>query len=67
MKVDVNPGPAFGRSQLLFETDSVVYDVARDGRFLLIQRKPQAEPPRNEITVVLNWFEELRRKAPLPE
>jgi hypothetical protein len=67
MKVEVGAGPTFSRPQQLFETDAAAYDVAPDGRFLMILRKPQSEQPRNEITVVLNWFEELRRKAPLPE
>jgi hypothetical protein len=39
------------------------YDVSRDGeRFLMI--KPTAGQPRPRITVVLNWFDELRAKVP---
>ena len=41
------------------------YHVAPDGRFLM-QRRPRAtdggEAP--QITVVLNWFEELRERVP---
>ena len=39
------------------------YDVSRDGeRFLMLKRPPALTRPR--INVVLNWFEELRAKAP---
>ncbi|MFH1881971.1 MAG: hypothetical protein ABIL62_04590, partial [Planctomycetota bacterium] len=38
------------------------YDVAPDGRFLIIQ-EPQ-EPTPLGINVVLNWFEELKRLVP---
>lgn len=39
------------------------YDVSRDGeRFLMLKRPPERTRPR--INVVLNWFEELRAKAP---
>ena len=38
------------------------YDVAPDGRFLMIQ-EPQ-EPTPLGINVVLNWFEELKRLVP---
>jgi Tol biopolymer transport system component len=41
------------------------YDVARDGRFLMI-RDPEG-PPLQRINVVLNWFEELKRLVPSPE
>ena len=40
------------------------YDVSRDGeRFLMTMLPPVQRRPR--ITVVLNWFEELRAKVPL--
>jgi Tol biopolymer transport system component len=41
------------------------YDVAPDGRFLIIQ-EPQESTPLG-INVVLNWFEELKRLVPSPE
>ena len=48
--------PATGRAN---------YDVAADGRFLAVVA---AQPPRpaNEITMVLNWFEELKGRVPVP-
>ncbi len=38
------------------------YDVAPDGRFLMIQESQASTPPA--IHVVLNWFEELKRLVP---
>ena len=38
------------------------YDVARDGRFLLM--KSILPPPPNEVAVWINWFDELRRLVP---
>jgi hypothetical protein len=39
------------------------YDVAPDGRFLMIQESEESTPPC--IHVVLNWFEELKRLVPV--
>ncbi len=36
------------------------YDLAADGRFIMV-RTPDESLPR-QITVVLNWFEELQEK-----
>ena len=54
-------------SEVLFEGRYLTgwdrnYDVAPDGRFLMI-REPQ-EPTPLGIKVVLNWFEELKRRVP---
>jgi len=38
------------------------YDVAADGRFLMVQPL-HPDPPTDQIHVVLNWFEELTRTA----
>ena len=56
--------------RLLFERSGYVpglqamaqYDVARDGRFLMIQGVA-ARPPA-QLNVVLNWHEELKRLVP---
>ena len=42
------------------------YDVASDGeRFVVIKRPDEeAQPERSQIMFVLNWFEELKAKAP---
>ena len=74
MVVDVTTQPTFtaGTPKVLFEgqyVDSVVvanteYDVAPDGqRFLMIQ-PIEREGGLSQIQVVLNWFEELKRRVP---
>jgi hypothetical protein len=53
---------------VLFEGDYVIgelgldYDIARDGRFLMI--KPSPDELRPGFQVVLNWADELARRAP---
>ncbi len=41
------------------------YDVASDGRFLMLQSE-SGEPRRDRINIVLNWFEELKERVPVP-
>ena len=44
------------------------YDVMPDGRFVILQPAPQAatESRRTqEVHVVLNWVEELKRRLPM--
>jgi serine/threonine-protein kinase len=72
MAVDVATQPAFSAStpRLLFEGDYLVdlgnvpgYDVSLDGqRFLMAI--PTAPASDTQIHVVLNWFEELKRRVP---
>jgi len=58
-----------GTPRVLFEgkyqvsdTGSGGYDVARDGRFLMVE--PTSAPrPATQITVVLNWFDEVRSRT----
>ena len=38
------------------------YDIAPDGRFLVIQ--PHADSVPNRLNIILNWFEELKRLVP---
>ena len=40
------------------------YDVAPDGRFLMVRREEGAGDSEQEINVVLNWFEELKARVP---
>jgi hypothetical protein len=69
MALEIATAPTFkaGAPRLLFEGRFVfspngvaAYDVAADGRFLMVQPL-HPDPPTNQIQVVLNWFEELRR------
>jgi serine/threonine protein kinase/Tol biopolymer transport system component len=71
MAVDVQTSPTFhgDRPKMLFETtNSGGFDVSPDGRRFLMVKPPAAQPAQQpEMHVVLNWFEELRRRAPLPK
>jgi len=55
-KYFVDAGPAPGRP----------YDVAADGRFIMIKDNPpnSAQRPGPSLVVVQNWIEELKRLAP---
>ena len=43
---------------------SASYDIASDGRFLMIAPQPNAGDNGSSIVVVQNWFEELKRLVP---
>ena len=73
--VAVQSGTTFvaGRPQVLFETSMLTqsggnrpYDIRPDGRFVIIH-SGQAEAAvgtASDMTVVLKWFEELKRLVP---
>jgi serine/threonine-protein kinase len=73
MVVEVTTQPAFfaGKPRVLFEGAYLPsprtvpnYDVSPDGqRFLMLKATDQAQTPM-QINVVLNWFEELKRRVP---
>ena len=45
------------------------YDVSRDGRFLMMKNSSTSEGgeiQRPQINIVLNWFEELKERVPVP-
>jgi hypothetical protein len=67
MIVDVENLPTFrpGRPRTLFEGRFLnSYDVAPDGtRFLMIKPNPAEFGPAH-VNVVLNWFEEVKRRVP---
>ena len=73
MVVDIQTSPTFsaGKSRVLFEasfisrTQGAFYSVAPDAqRFLMLKAIDQSDAPASQVHVVLNWFEELRRKVP---
>jgi serine/threonine protein kinase/WD40 repeat protein len=70
MSVDVETQPAFkaGTPHPLFSTNGYLsagnYDVAPDGQhFLMIKQDDTLTNPK-ELNVILNWSEELKRRAP---
>jgi eukaryotic-like serine/threonine-protein kinase len=70
--VAAQPGFAAGKPRMLFEgpylptpLTSPNYDVSPDGqRFLMLKASAQEQPAPTQINVVLNWFEELKRRVP---
>jgi eukaryotic-like serine/threonine-protein kinase len=73
--VPVETEPTFkpGRPRVLFHgtfarrtgevtTDSTLWNIGPDGRFLMM-KEAVAEAPR-KINIVLNWFEELKQRVP---
>ena len=74
MAVDITRQPSFAASKprVLFEGRYVPppgttpnYDVSPDGqRFLMVKPNEATESAPTQIIVVLNWFEELKRRVP---
>jgi serine/threonine-protein kinase len=74
MAVDIatRSGFAAGKPRMLFEgryerspATSPNYDVSPDGqRFLMLKPSEQEASAPTQINVVLNWFEELKRRVP---
>ena len=72
MSVSITTQPRFAaaRPTVLFSgayarSDGWVdYDVAPDGDHLLMINPGEQERPATEITVLLNWFDELKRRVP---
>jgi serine/threonine protein kinase len=70
MSVDVETQPAFkvGTPHPLFSTSGYLvgagnYDVAPDGQHFLMIRQEEAAASPKELNVILNWSEELKRRA----
>src|SRR5262249_12522668 len=68
MAVDVETGNAFraGAPHLLFEKVSSDYDVAPDGKRFLMLTPTTLSAESTELHVILNWFDDLRRRVALP-
>jgi len=67
MAVDVQTGATFrtGTPRMLFEKVSSDYDVAPDGRRFLMLKPAATTTDSSELHVILNWFDDLRRRVPL--
>jgi serine/threonine protein kinase len=73
MAVDISAQPGFeaGKPKVLFEGPYLPtpltfpnYDVSPDGQRFLMLKPEQAQAP-TQISVVMNWFEELKQKVPI--
>jgi len=62
--ITIRPTFSATSSRVVFELPPRVgqYDVARDGRFLMIQNQGQGSV--DALNVIVNWFEELKRLVP---
>ncbi len=76
MSIPVLPGGSFSVGaprkviemppSLLLATDTTTnFDIAPDGRFLVVRQTSQ-ENMTGHLVVALNWFETLRKMAPIP-
>src|ERR1700682_4040404 len=73
MAVDINTQPGFsaGTPSMLFEGQYVPtpatlpnHDVSPDGQRFLMLKSSESAGSATQINVVLNWFEELKRRVP---
>jgi hypothetical protein len=71
MATEIKTEPQFqsGPPQLLFEgpylnVPGVSYDVASDGRFLMLEENFK-QTPTLQVQVILNWAEEVKRRVPV--
>ena len=72
LSASISSQPVFtaGRPQVLFagtfhaRTSNPAYAVTRDGQHFLMVKQTDTESPR-QIDIVLNWFEELKRRVPV--
>ena len=73
VEVDTKSGFSAGKPRMLFEGPYLptgasfpFYDVSPDGqRFLMLKPIESRTSAPTQINVVLNWFEELKRKVPV--
>jgi serine/threonine-protein kinase len=73
VRVTTEPSFSAGNPTVLFEGDyqasqfpltGIAYDVSPDGQRFLMVRDTAPSPAVTQINVVLNWFEELKRRVP---
>ncbi len=71
VEITTQPGFSAGKPKVLFEGEYLPtpgtfpnYDVAPDGRRFLMLKPSETESAPTQINVVLNWFEELKRRVP---
>ena len=69
--IDATTGFRAGKPRLLFEgaygstTPLRNYDITPYGRrFIMTRPAGNREPPFTQMHIILNWFEELKQRAP---
>jgi eukaryotic-like serine/threonine-protein kinase len=63
MSVPVKTSPSFtaGTPRLLLDANASDFDLTRDGRILIVEAPDPSSAP-GRLNVVVNWFEEIRRR-----
>ena len=65
--IDADTAFEFGNPEPLFDYPISGAGISPDGRFLLMRDvEVETEPFRPHIITVLNWFEELKERVPVP-
>ena len=65
--IDADTAFRFGNPEPLLDYPITGAGISPDGRFLLIRDvEVETEPFRPHIITVLNWFEELKERVPVP-
>ena len=66
MAVDIITSPSFSASapKMLFEGQDLGWDVSPDGQRFLMVKAVEQQQAATQINIVLNWFEELKRRVP---
>ena len=71
VEIATQSGFVAGKPHVLFEGpyepspgSNANYDVSRDGQRFLMLKQIEQEQSATQINVVLNWFEELKRRVP---
>jgi hypothetical protein len=73
-RVAVEPTFQLGRARVVAQGVFVAptalrtnYDATADGQGVVVLRSSEDEQPVQELRVILNWFDELRRLSPHPQ
>ena len=73
VQVTTQPGFSAGKRTVLFEKEyaksefpatGTAYDVSPDARRFLMVKETDQNTAAAQVNVVLNWFEELKRRVP---
>ncbi len=71
MPIETDPGFTRGNPEVVFEGNYYLaaggpnYDVSPDGERFLMIKQVQSVSATPQIVIVQNWFEEVRRLAPV--
>ncbi|MGI8783215.1 MAG: protein kinase domain-containing protein [Acidobacteriota bacterium] len=53
-----------GQYSRAFAGNFTDYDISPDGRHFVMSKEPEQKGPATRVNVVLNWFEDLKRRVP---